>query len=52
MQEPGPRTEISAIAELARTQVVTIMCMCKDEAQCHRRLLRDLIEAAMAKVPA
>lgn len=52
MQEPGPRTEISAIAELAQTQTVTIMCMCKDEAQCHRRLLRDLIEAAMAKVPA
>jgi uncharacterized protein YeaO (DUF488 family) len=52
MQESGSRAEIAAIAELAQTQMVTIMCMCKDEAQCHRRLLRVLIEAAMAKVPA
>ena len=26
---------------------VTVMCVCKDEAQCHRRLLRGLIEARM-----
>jgi uncharacterized protein YeaO (DUF488 family) len=38
------QAEIKALAEAATTGVVTIMCMCKDEAQCHRRLLADLVE--------
>jgi uncharacterized protein YeaO (DUF488 family) len=37
------REEIRRLAELARAETVTVMCMCKDEAICHRRLLRELI---------
>jgi uncharacterized protein YeaO (DUF488 family) len=43
-----PQAEIQRLADLSRDETVTVMCMCKDEAQCHRRLLRDLIEAEMA----
>ncbi len=44
------RAEIAALAETARTQTVTIMCMCKDASQCHRSVLQRLIEDAMAGV--
>ncbi len=48
MRDEKPVAEIHRLAELAGTQTVTVMCLCKDEAQCHRRLLRELIEAEMA----
>lgn len=48
--EPA-RLEIEELAQLALTDTVTVMCMCKDEDQCHRRLLRDLIAAATS-IPA
>jgi uncharacterized protein YeaO (DUF488 family) len=52
MRGAAQQTEIAFLAEAARTQTVTIMCLCKDETQCHRLLLRRLIEGAMARVPA
>jgi uncharacterized protein YeaO (DUF488 family) len=39
------RLEIEDLGQRALTDTVTVMCMCKDEDQCHRRLLRDLIAA-------
>ncbi len=51
MRAPDRRDEIAALARLALDQTVTVMCACIDEAQCHRRLLRELIEQAM-KEPA
>jgi uncharacterized protein YeaO (DUF488 family) len=39
--------EIRRLAEIARGQPLTVMCVCKDDTQCHRRLLRDLIERRM-----
>jgi uncharacterized protein YeaO (DUF488 family) len=41
------REEIARIAGLALDETVTVMCMCKDDIECHRRLLRDLIEKQM-----
>lgn len=48
MRADKPHSEIQRLAELSRNETVTVMCMCKDEAQCHRRLLRELIEAQIA----
>ncbi len=47
MQGERQVQEIARIAELARTETVTVMCMCKDERICHRSLLRDLIQQQM-----
>jgi len=44
MSAEGPRQEIERLARIAQKQQITILCVCKDEAFCHRRLLRDLIE--------
>lgn len=51
MRAPEQRGEITALAGLAAERTVTVMCACIDEAQCHRRLLRELIEHDM-KEPA
>jgi uncharacterized protein YeaO (DUF488 family) len=45
------RVEIAALARQAAAETVTVMCACRDDAQCHRRLLRDLIEKEMAHGP-
>ncbi len=44
MTKERPKDEITRLASLAATDTVTVMCACEDEAHCHRRLLRDLIE--------
>lgn len=45
------RAAIADLAARARTEPVTIMCVCKDAEECHRSLLVELIEDAIA-VPA
>jgi uncharacterized protein YeaO (DUF488 family) len=50
MQAEGPRQEIKRLARIALKQQLTILCVCKDEAFCHRRLLRDLIEKEACKL--
>jgi uncharacterized protein YeaO (DUF488 family) len=52
MRAEKPRVEIAQLARRAASEVVTVMCVCKDEAQCHRRLLRELIEQAMERAAA
>lgn len=37
------QAEIHRLAKLARSGVVTVMCVCADESICHRSLLRQLI---------
>jgi len=44
MRAEAPKQEIQRLAGIALEQRITILCVCKDEAFCHRRLLRDLIE--------
>ena len=50
MRGEDQRAEIAALAETARTQTVTIMCICKDASECHRSVLQRLIEQAMVEV--
>jgi uncharacterized protein YeaO (DUF488 family) len=50
MKGEEQRDEIATMAKIARTETVTVMCVCKDDAQCHRRLLRGLIEREMEMV--
>jgi uncharacterized protein YeaO (DUF488 family) len=45
------QAEIRRFAALARTETVTVMCVCRDDAHCHRRLLRDLISDEMERAP-
>ena len=44
MRGEKQRGEIARLAKAAETATVTLMCACRDEAQCHRRLLRQLVE--------
>ncbi len=48
MRGADQREEIAALARQSRAETVTLLCACKDEAECHRRLLRELVEAEMA----
>jgi uncharacterized protein YeaO (DUF488 family) len=43
MQNDRARSQIHRLAKLARSEVVTVMCVCADKDRCHRSLLRDLI---------
>lgn len=43
MRREEARAEIHRLAKTARSEKITVMCMCKLEDQCHRSLLRDLI---------
>jgi len=50
LEEMGSEDAVSAIrrlAEKAKSDRITLMCICEDENRCHRSLLRNLIiEAA------
>jgi uncharacterized protein YeaO (DUF488 family) len=46
MRGEAAREQIAVLAQRARDETITLMCVCREDAQCHRRLLRDLIEAA------
>lgn len=47
MQGDEQRAQIAELAALAETETITIMCMCRDDTQCHRSVLRDLVSARM-----
>jgi uncharacterized protein YeaO (DUF488 family) len=47
MQADASRAEIRQLALAAREGIVTIMCVCREDAECHRRLLRNLIQQEM-----
>jgi uncharacterized protein YeaO (DUF488 family) len=47
MEGEEQRGAIAEMADAAREGTVTVMCMCEDESQCHRRLLKTLIEQRM-----
>lgn len=51
MRREEARAEIHRLAKLARSEKITIMCVCKDEDRCHRSLLRDLIIDFDEEVP-
>lgn len=43
MQGEDQRTEIHRLAKLARSQRITLLCVCDDQERCHRWLLQDLV---------
>jgi len=43
MRARAARAQIHRLAKTARSEVVTVMCVCADEDRCHRSLLRELI---------
>jgi uncharacterized protein YeaO (DUF488 family) len=43
MQSEAAMAMIHRLAKAARSKVITVMCVCADEARCHRSLLRELI---------
>jgi uncharacterized protein YeaO (DUF488 family) len=43
MSREAARAVIHRLAKVARAKVITLMCVCADEARCHRSLLRELI---------
>lgn len=49
MRGERPKAEIERLATIARREQITVLCVCRDEAICHRRLLRDLIEKEACK---
>lgn len=44
MRSENARAEIHRLAKHARSQTVTVMCVCREEDRCHRTLLRELVE--------
>jgi uncharacterized protein YeaO (DUF488 family) len=47
MKAEPAKSAINRLAVMAESGRITLMCICEDEARCHRKLLRDLIiEAA------
>ena len=48
MKGDASRAAIGELAARASEGTVTVMCTCKDDAQCPRRLLRELIERELA----
>ena len=47
VEEVGPRRHLMAqLVRQVQGQTVTLLCSCKDEARCHRTLLKGLVEGA------
>ncbi len=50
MEGPEAQAQIRRLADIARTEAITLMCVCKDESQCHRSLLRRLVLGCLVPV--
>ena len=44
LRMPEAATQLDALRDLARGATVTLICACKDESECHRRLLKAVLE--------
>jgi uncharacterized protein YeaO (DUF488 family) len=49
MKADEHRREIDALAAVAANKNVTIMCVCRSDEHCHRRLLKALVEQRMRR---
>jgi uncharacterized protein YeaO (DUF488 family) len=52
MREPRARHLIAALAALSHRASFSVGCYCADETHCHRRLLRELLAEAGARLRA
>jgi uncharacterized protein YeaO (DUF488 family) len=44
MRRPGPSRLLDLLAAVSRTTDFSIGCYCRDEARCHRSILRELLQ--------
>ena len=44
LREPEAAVQLEELRRLARAQTVTLICACKDESECHRSLLKAVLE--------
>src|SRR5919197_3173823 len=42
LRDPAARVSLQELARRARTERLTLLCACEDEAHCHRTLLKTL----------
>ncbi|HEX9138210.1 MAG TPA: DUF488 family protein [Steroidobacteraceae bacterium] len=45
MSRPEPARDLDLLAALSRTTNLSVGCYCRDEARCHRSVLRELLKA-------
>ena len=48
MQAPEPQAEVRRLAERATNRTLTLLCVCREDARCHRSLLRGLLSPERA----
>jgi uncharacterized protein YeaO (DUF488 family) len=46
LANPEAQAGLRRLADMATSQVITLLCFCKDDWNCHRKLLRDAIIVA------
>ena len=46
LRVPEAAAQLDELRGLAREQTVTLICGCKDESECHRSLLKEVLETA------
>ena len=44
LRVPGAAAQLEELRELAGRRTVTLICACKDESECHRSLLKEVLE--------
>ena len=44
LDEPAAAVQLDQLRGLATREPVTLLCACKDERECHRSLLKDVLE--------
>jgi uncharacterized protein YeaO (DUF488 family) len=48
MERPEAAAEIRRLADLSRREDITLLCVCREGENCHRYVLRDLIERGVS----
>ncbi len=48
MERPEAAAAIGRLADLSRREDITLLCVCREGENCHRYLLRDLVERAVS----
>ncbi len=49
MQRPDALAEVRCLGAMSRGQDITLLCTCREGENCHRALLRELVERAAAE---
>ena len=44
MTQPGPKAKLQELAELSKTQDILVVCYCTNENECHRSLIKKIID--------